>query len=283
VDWPAIGQRLWAGLKDYHVLSPTGLKTLICMDQSPAGQAAAEFGLGMAQAASGPATVLAVSNSAEETAEIRERLEALRQTWLPRLPGLETRFRQGNSTIQILLETQEGAYEVVVLGRSSEPSISGSIGLGQTARKVLVQTQRPVLLVPAPRAKLERILICTAAGEPGKADVRFGGRLARQADANASVLHVRSIAATPEQRKRVDRHLRQTEATLISLGLKPEIKMKEGAPVETILRESSEGDYDLIVIGAPSPRAPHEIYWRDLATQVVSGAACPVLVVPMLE
>src|SRR5207247_484462 len=51
-------QTLWAGLRGYHILAPTGLKMLICADSSPAGEAGAQFGFLLAQATHGPTTLL---------------------------------------------------------------------------------------------------------------------------------------------------------------------------------------------------------------------------------
>ena len=50
-----------------------------------------------------------------------------------------------------------------------------------------------------------------------------------------------------------------------------------------LLSEAEEGDYDLIVIGAPAPRPPRRLRWHDLANQIVSGTHRPVLVVPLVD
>ena len=47
--------------------------------------------------------------------------------------------------------------------------------LGETLMTVLQHPDVPVLIAKGERTRLERILICTAAGEPGKSDVRVGG------------------------------------------------------------------------------------------------------------
>lgn len=267
------GQRPWVGLRDYHLLQPTGLKILICTDELLGGEAAIDFGGRLAQAAGGPVMLLAVADSAEALAETRKRLEALRQQRLAYLPRLETRIRQGAIAREILLEAQEGHYELVILGQytSGTTSVSGSL---------LEETEVPVLLVQSPRSKVERILICTAAGEPGKTAVQFGGRLARQTAAPVTVLHVRHSQATPEAQGRLEQHLGQAQAMLKALGVKNEVKIEEEPALTCILGEAERGDYDLLVIGAPA----HQQFRRhDLATQIIHGTTRPVVVVPMIE
>jgi nucleotide-binding universal stress UspA family protein len=182
------------------------------------------------------------------------------------------------------MEAQDGHHEVVLLGRQAGNLNPGSSGLGSTARQVLNLASVPVLLVKEPRARIDLILICTAVGEPGKADVRFGGRLARRTGAAATVLHVRRPHSAPRELKSVERHLQQAQRSLEALRVRTEIKIKDDLPpLEGILNEADSGDYDLIVIGAPTPRNFQQVRWTDLATQIVAGTSRPVLIVPLVE
>ncbi len=280
LDCYAPGQRLWLGIQTYHVLEPTGLKILICAGESPDMNAAAEYGCRLAQAAQGPATLLAVAESDSAIALARDRVEELRQRWLVQLPRLETRVRQGAIADEILLEAQEGHYELVVLGRTPTPH---QMDLEPVARHLLEWIELPVLLVPQPRSPIERMLICTAAGEPGKSDVLFGGRLARRLGAFVTVLHVLRSQAPQEERARAERHLRRAQASLEALGVRCQIKVKEEPALRHILSEAESGDYDLIVIGAPGPRAPYQFRQSDMATQIITSTTRPVLVVPLVE
>jgi nucleotide-binding universal stress UspA family protein len=73
-------------------------------------------------------------------------------------------------------------------------------------------------------------------------------------------------------------------ASLQALGVDGEIKETTSATfVAAILAEAEAGDYDMVVIGAPAPQAPQQLVWSDVATQIVTGAKRPVLVVPMME
>jgi sulfate/thiosulfate transport system ATP-binding protein len=280
-----LDQPLWIGVRDYHVLDPAGLKILVCCEDTSAGEAALAFGARLAEAAAGPTTLLTVIERGEGLNAARETLEALKRKHVPNLGGqVETRIRQGSTAPEILMEAQDGHYEVVILGRQGESAGNGSIGLGSTARQVLNLAAVPVLVVKNPRPRIDRILICTAVGEPGKADVRFGGRLARRTGAAATVLHVRRPQSMPRELKSIEHHLQQAQRSLEALNVRSEVKIKENLPpLEGILEEAESGDYDLIVIGAPSPRNFQQVRWADLATQIVAGTTRPVLIVPLVE
>jgi nucleotide-binding universal stress UspA family protein len=260
-----------------------GLKILICATASPAGQAAAEFGGRLAQAAAGPTTLLAVAGSLAEVPVLQAQLEAQRAQWAADLPRLEVRVRRGQAAAEITHEAREGLFEVVVLGRVPASTLPGQDDLGAIARHLLAQAEVPVLLVATGRPKVERMLICTAGGEPGKSDVHFGGRLARRTNARVTVLHVHRASLAPGQRLRRQGYLQRAQASLEALGVQSDVKIEQGPEVETMLRETEAGDYDLIVIGAPAPRAPQQLRWRDFAAQIVGGTHRPVLVVPMRE
>jgi sulfate/thiosulfate transport system ATP-binding protein len=271
----ASSKTLWAGVRSYHILAPTGLKVLICADQTPVGEAAAEFGCRLAQALRGPATLLGIASSARAVSAVRDQLEAMRAKWPEgQNPHLQIRVRQGNTSREILFEAQEGYYELIVMGSASTT--------GSTVRLVLEQTRIPVLLVQAPRPDVKRILICTAAGEPGKADVRFGGRIARRTGARVTLLHVRQPDSSAQERRWVERHLQQLRASLAATGVNCEVKIEEGRVAAHILQEAEAGDYDLIILGASLPRGRQFRPWAGSRTnQLVRRIKRPVVVVPI--
>ncbi len=171
----APGQMLWIGFKKYHVLEAAGPKLLLCIG-SPTATAVADFGCHLAERAGLPATLFSVVDSEEEVSSAKENLEKFRQKWIDRLPRLETRVRMGSTDEKILEESQEGHYDLVILGKEESSRTAGT-GLGRHVRRLL-EIGISVVIAQEDR-QLSRILICSAVGEPGKADVRIGGRLAR--------------------------------------------------------------------------------------------------------
>jgi sulfate/thiosulfate transport system ATP-binding protein len=271
-------QPLWLGLRQFHVLNPAGLKLLIYADSSPAGAAATTFGCLLAQAAGGPVTLLALTKSGNEATIVTQRLTQAILNWLPSLPLLETRTRQGG-LVEIWQEAQEGNYEIVVMGQKPDGQVTDSSELMTVVRQLLFNLGVSVLFATAPRRQVARILICTAAGEPGKRDVTFGGRVARRTGAEVTVLHVLPPQAEVTARDRAERHLQAAQASLTALGIRSQVVLQAGDPVEQMV--AAAVDYDLLVIGAPNPPAPQQLVWPELTSQVVAHATCPVLVVPM--
>jgi nucleotide-binding universal stress UspA family protein len=144
---------------------------------------------------------------------------------------------------------------------------------------VLAHADVPVLVVKGERTQIERVLICTAAGEPGKSDVREGGRLARRLGAAVTLLYV---AREPGELSPVTQnHLDRAAATLKSMDVEANVQIKRApTPVAGIMSEAREGDHDLIVIGAHGPRSRTRFKLNDVMLQVLSTADRHVLVVP---
>lgn len=282
-DQFATGEQVWVGVKDYRVLEPAGFKVLICHNPSRNEEAPLDFGCRLATSARGPTTILAVAEANSSLDEVRGSVKILQPPQFAHLSNLSTKVRQGEVSSEIIFEAQEGHYELVVLGRQEKASGLAGSGLGSIARKILSQGAIPVLLVEESRPKIERVLLCTAAGEPGKAVVLFGGRIARRTGARATILHILNPKSSPFDQRRIERHLRQVQSSLEARGVPGEILMKEGIPpIEGILSEAESGDYDLIVIGASLLPHPHQFRWVDTASRVIHGTTRPVIVVPML-
>ncbi len=269
------GERVWVGLRAYHVLEPSGLRLLVlgACSEDPA----TEQGVRLGHAMQAQGTLLSVVPSSEWGTAAHAALDALRHRWPEaQVPQMEVRVRVGDPVGEVLEEIQEGHFELVVAGRSADGTI------GSLARAVLEQLRVPVLLVGAPRREFGSALICTAAGEPGKSDVRFGGRLALRLGSEVTVLHVHR-EDDPSGRARAERHLEASRATLEALGLT--VKTAIGAPpaVERILQVARSEDHDLMVIGAPAPRSSSQLWGHDVASRIVARAERPVLVVPMTD
>ncbi len=268
----SVGRKLWIGLKQYHILAPTGLKTLICTDDSPGGQAATDFGCLLAAAAGAEASLLAVATPHEPVSRARERLESELARWREKIPRLGSDVRQGNTAAEIVRTAQEAQFELVVMGAHHR-------GLGETMLRVLENAEVPVLVVRESRERLNKILILTAAGEPGKADVRMAMRVAARTGASVTVLHVTDPDVAAHVRERAGRHLEGAKASLESANIEARAELRESTElVPAILAEAEAGDYDLLVIGAPEPSSPPR-----LASSIVVGSRRPVLIVPLVD
>lgn len=275
------GQMVWIGFTQYHVLEAAGPKLLLCIPDSPVAAAVADFGCHLAEKAGLPATLFSVADDQETIPQAKDKVEKIRQKWIDRLPRLDIKVRSGSSDDEILAESQEGHYDLVILGRKESSTLMPRTTLGRHVRRLL-EIGIPVVIAKEDRV-LSRLLICSAVGEPGKADVRIGGRLARLTGANATVLHVRRENETQDQWKRSERHLEQALSTLQTFGVKSDSMIGKEPAVGFILEQANTGNYDLIVIGAPPPGTSTKFLLHDSASEIVDGSSLPVLIVPMVE
>ncbi|MBI2845805.1 MAG: universal stress protein [Chloroflexi bacterium] len=269
------------------------MKILICTDGSLHAEDALRFGGFIAQKSQDPVKIMGVAESWGEEEKIKEVLSRASEI-LGEVPNLETLVRRGHAAEEILREIEKGDYELVILGARGRRGITRFL-LGSTAARIVENAPIPVLIVRRGRPTLERILICTAGGEPSELDIRFGGRIARLAEAPATLLHVMSqlplsarsgaeeLEASFEvlvsQGTREALHLQSGLEMLKEVGVEGEARIRRGLVVDEILGEAQEGDYDLIVIGAHQASGLYRFLLDDITRQVVLGTDRPVLVV----
>ncbi len=280
-DRLAIGSEVFVALRTYHVFKHPGMRILVCTGGT---DVAVSFGFVMARALDGPVTLLGVGEDEHERRLLQNWLEEIARIERSHAPGIGVAARLGDPAEEILSELEDHPYELCVLGAS------GGASVGWTAARVATELRLPVIIVPVARASLKRILICTAVGEPGKADIEFGGRIARRSGASVTILDVRPASKKPDSTPRPGRavadlrpaeaaHLEKGLTTLGRLTVAGQVKIRYGEVVGEIFAEAEAGDYDLIVIGATGGGRTAGL--NDLATTIAGGAKVPVLIVPM--
>jgi sulfate transport system ATP-binding protein len=279
------GQEMWVGLRAWTILDQPDPQLLTC-DPGEGSTTPLAITRLLAERMQASTTVLAVAEDPDKAEALRAKLSERVQA--ESLPDAGLRVRFGQAAEQIAAEQAASLYEMLVMtararSRASRLPVLEARAmarqLGETLMTVLEHTDVPVLIAKGERTRLERILICTAAGEPGKSDVRVGGRLARRLGAAVTLLYVarESEKVSPLTRSHLDR----AAATLKATDVKSEVRIRNAAtPLAGIMAEATEGDYDLIVIGAHGPRSRIRFRPNDVMLQVLSASQRHVLVVP---
>jgi len=269
-------QKPWVALEKWHILRQPTPRLLVC-DEGEGLAPALEFALPYLSALNGLATVLGVAADARQQDALRESLAA--RASAAGLKDTTVRVRRGELVEQILLEQRDAPYDFVVAGAGETESLRGGRRRSPlVAEEIALETSIPLLAVRGrPRAP-ERILICTAIGEPGKSDVRAGGWLARRLNASATLLHVgRPGRATPF----ADTHLERGVSTLRELGVTGHWAMRDDEdPVAGILAFLRQNPHDLIVLGAPAPGRRFAMRGEPITTRVLRECGISILVVP---
>jgi nucleotide-binding universal stress UspA family protein len=237
-------------------------------------------------------TLLGVSDNGAAADALKSSLERLREEH--GLKGTEIRTRIGSLVEQADVEQHETLYDFIVLaaarGASSEPVPSdGNLPervqrrvnrLGSDVAALVARATSPIIVLRNAPDRIQRILVCTAVGEPGKHDVHVGGRLARRFEAGVTLLHVTAVES--DAPPLVRDHLLRAVATMRALDVPAEARIRPGrSPAHGILDEAREGNHDLIVLGrlAGPARFQEELH-DDVVLRILLAADRPVLVVP---
>jgi len=294
------------------------MRILLCTDGSTHGQAALRFGARLAQNSPEPATLLGVLEEPGERAQIEQALEAGKQ-WLAGAAEPQSKVRVGHPAEEILDEAHLPDYDLIVVGARGRRGITRFL-LGSTSERIARHASVPVLIVRGERREMVRILVCTSGAAPGLAVVQFGGRVARLAGAEVTVLHVMSqLAATPmlpparalqvmpqtpdapktdelqledlespaealmAHDTREGRHLQEALEILSGLDVPARALVRHGLVVDEVTGEACEGDYDLVVVGAHGRQATGwmRLLLNDVGQQIIG--CCPnrsILIVP---
>ena len=270
------------------------MRILACTDGSTYAAEALRFGALIARKTKGPITLLGVIESPAEERTVSRALERTSNALCEDVPDIETKIRHGHAAEEILKETEEREYDLVIVGSRGRRGITRFV-LGSTAARLARYCQTSTLVVKGKRRELAKILVCTAGGEAGEKDTEVAGRIAEPSGAAVTVLHVMSqLPLTPEANMAdlenstdallasdapEGAHLRKDLQILAERGLTARAKVRHGLVVEEILAEAKEGDYDLIVVGAHLAPGLLRFVLSDLTQEIVLSSERPVLVV----
>ncbi len=288
------GEEQWVGLRAWTILKQPPPRLLVC-DAGKGSTAPLSVAKLLMERLPAAATILAVAENPEGAERLQTSLKERQAA--AGLDQAELHVRYGKPPEQIAAEQASAMYEMLVMTtrpparvgllrrkpKVPRPSARDSRArtrlLGETLVKVLEHADIPVLIAKGDRPTLKRMLICTAAGEPGKSDVRVGGRLARMLGAEVTLLFVTRESEGPDSLTRS--HLDRASATLRAQDVTSQVRVRfADTPLAGILEEAKDGDHDLVVIGSHGPRSRSLFALNDVTLQVLSTVDRPVLVVP---
>ena len=173
------GPDVWVSLRGWHILAPPQPRLLVCDLPDQGSPAPFPFVRALQGPLGAKACLLAVTDDANGVEPLRASLAERAAAAGParrRAGGAARRSGRGGR--------RRAAAEPLRLRSSSIRGRSGD------PPGLLDGLATPLLVVQGEPATFSRILICTAVGEPGKADVRVGGWLARRLGAEVTLLHV---------------------------------------------------------------------------------------------
>ena len=257
------GDAAWVGLRRVHTIAHPGLGFLAADDSPETGRRAVAIGAALARAARSHVVVVRCGERAEDEGPLEGG------------EGLEVRRIRQDLPDAVAVEAERMLPDVVIVG----------VGKGdarEIAASLLSEGSHHLLLLPPGAVAPARLLICSAAGEPGKGGIRFSGRLARHLGASATVMTV----VRPDEaanREQVERHLAACVRTLQPLGVPATTLLREGEPSAEIRAEAASGRHDLIVAGSPQGGSAADFEGDGPVATLLRDLPAPLLIVRYRE
>jgi nucleotide-binding universal stress UspA family protein len=268
------------------------MRTLICIRQLPYSQDTIRFGSLVAKLEKASIVLMTVVEDDDSIPEAIKGLDQAR-SFLDR-PTATTKVRKGHAQEEILKESQENEYDILVIGAHYVAGFLDKF-LGTVTGKVADKASMSVLVVRESRPVIQRILIAIGGQKMNRNLIETGANLAQAAGAEVTVLYVTTpvpsmytgldgIEETLEELLQTDtpiaQHLRWSAQYLADQGIESEVEIRHGVVADEIIREAMKGQYDLVVIGpAPLEGTLRRLMMDKVTPQVVDKAPCSVLVV----
>jgi len=269
------------------------MKILICHDGSEAAERALRLGGTLATACQAQVTLLGIIEAPGETDTI---LDSLKRGLALLTQGSvrgELITRSGQPIEEIVRQTAESSYDLVVIGAARKET-SGRFWMSSKSYKIIKEIKPPVLLVAGKVSSIKRVLVCSGGKTYIESALPLAGQIARAFGAVVVLLHVQPeppgiLARLPGMELDVQGllmssselgvNLRHAKEMLEAMGVKVEVRLRDGAVIPEILQELEQGEYELVVSGSALSRNLKTYVLGDITREIVNRARCAVLVV----
>lgn len=206
--------------------------------------------------------------------------------------GIETETRCGRTPEALVEAALQASANLIAVGEHGQRPGIWRI-LGSTAERLVRISPVPVLLARLTvRSKPRRILVPIDDSETATASLGWALFLARRFRADITVFYVLNLmlfaqlrlASSPTKANRVEHEVEESarewiRGLLAELGGSAEISIAYGEPRYEILAATKRLDTDLIVMGSRGSDGVARTILGSVATAVLRGVSCPVLIV----
>ncbi|HJU86125.1 MAG TPA: ATP-binding cassette domain-containing protein, partial [Gemmatimonadota bacterium] len=235
------GQEVRVEMRGYHILPRLSLRVLAWVGDDEGLDDVFPIARALATTVGGEVTFLV---TARDESEGQRKHASLASALSARAMSSPIDVHYG-PPVEVILRTAAARRVDLIL----VPGYSAGTKITRERRFVAEDLARggvtPVLFASRERPGIERVLLCTGAGESGKADVAFGGRFARSVGAHATLLYVddRHVPAWEQERIHRDppwvlEHLREGVEALRARGVSAEMEVRRGPVLDEILAEA---------------------------------------------
>jgi nucleotide-binding universal stress UspA family protein len=260
-------------------------KALVCIGDRPRDERALLFTRKILQAFNFQPTLFHVTSVGSCMQEGNQLLQAAQE--IIALETAEIRCVEGNIRKEITKELRQQAYHLIIVGTSKRnPNLRPS----PLSQHLANRARTSVLLIRNPPEEICQILICTGGHPESVNAVEWGVHLAKTTNDQITILHI--VSSPPTMYTGLDEieedlsevlardvpltyHLKSAASMAEEAGVQAKLELRHGLVIEEILRSAEVNAHDLVVIGAPKPRA--------LFNRILLGYIAPKLLASTLR
>jgi nucleotide-binding universal stress UspA family protein len=216
--------------------------------------------------------------------------ERLRMTGVP----WRRQILNGYAEQVVLQWVSERPYDLLVIGPLGRPAWRRWL-LGRSIRHFLEELSLPLCYVPQGTWPPRHVLVCLGGLGYAVRAQQFAQRVATQAGAELTLLHVvpplemeypvaREIQEdwqhVHQSHTVIGRSLRRALKAAKDAGLRPRLRVRHGSVVEEILAEIAGGEYDLVCMGSPHgvDENLRQLFTPNVTAEVAEHSDVPVYV-----
>jgi len=283
------------------------MNCLIAVSGSINSEAALRFVNRIASSLSRPISMLTVVKRERDRQAAEQALAAACQRLIPSIPEVRRLVRVGHPADQIIREAREGTYDVLIVGQRHDRPAATRFLLRSTGVEVAERAPCPVFLVKGSYGlgkaaadsteRITRMLLCDSNISSPNLLSRFTAQLAKllDGDEDITVLHVMSqitawpgvpddqLSASAEeliQERTPEGEMLAYDLNLLNApGIQARARVRHGRVIDQILDEATNGNYDLVVIGAHRDQGWQRLLLDNIAHQIITHIDRPILVV----
>ncbi len=269
------------------------MKLLLCSDGTDAAAASARLAALLARTTKSEIALLGIAEGEQDEAPLRKSLTAQAAEFGSAASPPRLVIGHGEPIQGILAETKSTKYDLVLIG-ARQVARSGPRWRSERMYEIIKAIEPPVLVALGECQRLSRFLVCTGGKKYIDAAVRLTAELAAALHAEVTLLHImpeppaiyedlaereRDVDALLGSNSELGRNLTAQKKALEKMGVKVQVRVRQGSVLEQIFREVFDGDYDLVVTGSSRARGPLRHYiMGDITRSILNRAECPVLV-----
>jgi len=268
------------------------MRVLICSDGSEQAEQAIRMGALIAAGCQAQVTLLGIMEVAGQSQVLLDSLRRGQALLQEKSIRAELITKAGEPVPEIIQRTKETRYDLVVIG-AVRKGTRGRFWMSSKTYKLIKEIEPPVLSVAGKCATIRRVLICSGGKHYIENAVRLTGQIAKGAGATVTLLHVMGelpalYAHLPRMEETATRllnsdselgiNLRHEKATLESMGVPTEVRLRHGPVLQEILSETRTEPYDLVVTGSAVSRSLRTYVLGDVSREILNRAECAVLV-----